>query len=74
MPENDQDRQSARSRADKFAEEAAGAPSSLLAEWVDFLLHNKKWWLAPILVALLVVAVLIIIGSSGAAPFLYTIF
>lgn len=74
MPENHQETQPGRTESGEFAEQAAGAPKSLFAEWIDFLLHNKKWWLTPILLALLAVAVLVMIGSSGAAPFLYTVF
>lgn len=46
----------------------------LAAEIVDFLRHNKKWWLAPIIVFLLCLGVLAILGGTGAAPFIYTIF
>ena len=63
-----------RSAADEFAEQASGKASGFLAEYKDFLLHNKKWWLIPIIVALLLVAVLVIFGGSAAAPFIYTLF
>ena len=56
-------------------EKAASAPEeSLLAEFWGFLRHNKKWWLLPILVVLLMMAVLLVLGSTGAAPFIYTLF
>jgi hypothetical protein len=74
MTKKNQEVHAERSEAAEFAAQAAEAPKSLPAEWIDFLLHNKKWWLTPILLALLAVAVLVVIGSSGAAPFLYTIF
>jgi len=60
--------------ADAFAREAEEQSKGLLREYVDFLLHNKKWWLIPIIVALLLVGVLIILGSTAAAPFIYTLF
>ena len=63
-----------RSQAEEFAEQAEGQSQGLLAEYRDFLLHNKKWWLVPIIVALLLVGVLIIFGGSAAAPFIYTLF
>lgn len=51
-----------------------GANRGLLAEFVNFLLHNKKWWLAPIILALLLVGLLVILGGSAASPFIYTLF
>ena len=47
----------------------------ILAEFFDFLLHNKKWWLTPIIVILLLLALLIILtqGAGAFAPFIYTI-
>ena len=60
--------------AEAFAREAEAESKGLLREYVDFLLNNKKWWLIPIIVALLLVGVLIILGSTAAAPFIYTLF
>ena len=61
-------------QAEAFEREAQQESKGLLREYVDFLRHNKKWWLIPIIVALLLVGVLIILGSSAAAPFIYTLF
>ena len=41
---------------------------------VSFLMQNKKWWLLPVVVVTLLVGVLIILGSTAAAPFIYTLF
>jgi hypothetical protein len=57
-----------------FAEQGAEARRGLLREYVDFLMHNKKWWLIPIIVALLFVGLLVIFGGGAAAPFIYTLF
>jgi hypothetical protein len=46
----------------------------LFSEFFGFLKENKKWWLAPILVVLLLFGLLIILASTGAAPFIYTLF
>jgi hypothetical protein len=48
--------------------------ASLIAELWDFLRNNKKWWLLPIVILLLLFGLLVILGSSGAAPFIYTLF
>lgn len=58
-----------------FAREAEQAPPGLVAEFVDFLLHNKKWWLTPIILVLLLVGLLIFLSSSSVvAPFIYPMF
>lgn len=59
---------------DKFAEEAAGARPGLLRELWEFLRHTKKWWLLPIIVALLVAGLLILLSGSVLAPFIYPLF
>ena len=46
----------------------------LLADFVAFLSHNKKWWLTPILLALVLLAGLILLGGSPLAPFIYPLF
>lgn len=48
--------------------------SSFLGELLAFLAHNKKWWLTPIILSILLLGVLIILGSSAAAPFIYSLF
>ena len=47
---------------------------NLLAEFWGFLKHNKKWWLAPIIVVLLLFGVLSLLSGTAAAPFIYTLF
>lgn len=47
---------------------------SLAAEFLDFLVHNKAWWLTPIILVLLMVGTLVVLASTGAAPFIYAIF
>ena len=48
--------------------------ASLLREFVDFVLENKKWWLVPIFLVLFLFALISVIMSTGAAPFLYPFF
>jgi hypothetical protein len=57
-----------------FAAEAREQRSGLVSEFLDFLRHNKKWWLAPIVVAVLVLGALVVLGGTAAAPFIYTLF
>ena len=60
--------------AARFAAAAEQEPPGLVAEFLDFLRHNKKWWLLPIVLVLAVVGVLVALGGTAAAPFIYTFF
>ncbi|HZP61154.1 MAG TPA: DUF5989 family protein [Opitutaceae bacterium] len=53
---------------------AAGKPRGSLAEFLSFVLHNKKWWLTPIIIVLLLVGLLVFLGGTGVAPLIYTLF
>ena len=61
-------------RSTLFAERAKQRPVGLVREFVDFLLFNKKWWLTPIIVAMVLVGVLVLLSSTAAAPFIYALF
>jgi hypothetical protein len=58
----------------RFEAAAAGEPTSLIADWLSFLRQNKKLWLVPILATLLLVSGLLLLTSTAAAPFIYTLF
>ena len=47
---------------------------SIVSELFIFIKEHKAYWLAPIIVILLLTGALIILGSSQAAPFIYTLF
>jgi hypothetical protein len=57
-----------------FSKEAAEKQKGPLAEFLSFALHNKKWWLTPVIVVLLLVAALAVLGGTGVAPFNYSLF
>ncbi len=46
----------------------------LIAEFLEFLVESKAWWLAPIILVLLLVGLLIVLSGSVVAPFIYPIF
>jgi hypothetical protein len=54
--------------------QAEQQPVGLIREFWDFLKHNKKWWLTPIILVLLLFGALLILGGTAAAPFIYTLF
>lgn len=55
-----------------FERQAEEAQPGLIAEFIDFLKHSKKWWLTPIIVVLLLIGALIILSGTAAAPFIYS--
>jgi len=62
-------------KADKSLDELSQeAQPSLVVEFLEFLRDNKKWWLLPILLVIAAVGALAMFASSGAAPFIYTLF
>jgi hypothetical protein len=40
----------------------------------QFLAQRKKWYLIPIAIGILLMGILVILGSTAAAPFIYTLF
>ncbi len=61
-----------RSAFQKAAESQSGG--SFFGDLWDFIKTNKKWWLVPIIVLFVGFAVLILLSSTGIAPFIYTLF
>jgi hypothetical protein len=47
---------------------------SLLGDFWFFLKTNKKWWLMPIIVLFVLAGLLMLLSSTGLAPFIYTLF
>lgn len=56
--------------------EKAGEESqqSFIAEFLEFLAYNKKWWLLPIILVMLLLVGVMILGGSAGAPFIYALF
>lgn len=49
-------------------------PLTLVQEFLLFVVENKKWWLIPILLSFALIGLLVVLSSTGAAPFIYTLF
>lgn len=64
------------SEAEKSEFEQAGqeADLSLVGEFWVFIKENKAWWMVPILLVLGGLGILVVLSSTGAAPFIYTLF
>lgn len=60
-------------KINEFLAQSETASPGILAEFWQFLRANKKWWLAPIIIALLLIGLLIFISGSAIAPFIYPI-
>lgn len=58
----------------RFRNLAEQKRTGLLREYMGFLRLTGKWWLLPILGMLALVGGLVILGGSGAAPFIYALF
>ncbi|MBX3394041.1 MAG: hypothetical protein KF841_01605 [Phycisphaerae bacterium] len=60
----------------EFLREAESGRTGIVAEFIDFLKHNKKWWLLPILIIIvsLIGLVALAVIAPAASPFIYTIF
>jgi hypothetical protein len=59
---------------ESFEKASEGKRTSLVGEFVGFLMENKKWWLLPIIVMFGLLGTIVVLGSGGAAPFIYTLF
>lgn len=68
LPDPEQDTQ-----AEQFQQRASGPQTGVIGEFLYFLVHNKKWWLTPIILVLLLVGILVVLGGT-AGPFIYTLF
>lgn len=49
-------------------------PVTLAQEFMQFIVENKKWWMIPILLSFALIGLLVVLSSTGAAPFIYTLF
>ena len=53
---------------------ARKADPGIVYEFIDFLKHNKKWWLTPIVIGTLLLIGAALLLPSPVAPFIYTLF
>jgi hypothetical protein len=58
----------------RFEDSAPPPRRGLLRELAGFLRHNRKYWMAPLILLLLLVGLLILVAGSSIAPFIYPLF
>ncbi len=71
---NQEDQREQQAQGEDFSRQAQGGQVGFFAEFWDFLLHNKKWWITPIIIVLLLFGVLVMLSGTAVAPFIYTLF
>lgn len=58
-----------------FEHQSRQKPRGLLAEFWEFLVLNKRWWLIPIVLSLVLFGLLLVLaGQSVIAPLIYPLF
>lgn len=57
-----------------FETKAAQPQPTVVQTFVAFLRDNKKWWITPIVLVLILLGALVMLGGSGVAPFIYSLF
>ena len=57
-----------------FDQAAREREPGLIVEFWQFLRHNRKWWLVPLLIALALVGAVVLLSGTAAAPFIYPLF
>ena len=58
----------------EFEKIAQRSGPGLVREFIDFLTYNRKWWLAPLIIAMLLLGLFVYLSGTGLAPFIYTLF
>ncbi|MDG1872929.1 MAG: DUF5989 family protein [Mariniblastus sp.] len=66
--------QSKKTPQDGFEFQSQSRPPGIVSEFFDFLIHNKKWWLTPIILILMLFSVFIILTNTAIGPFIYIFF
>ena len=56
---------------ERAARESRGG---VVSEFIYFLKTSKKWWLMPFVVLFVLFGALMLLSTTAAAPFIYTLF
>jgi hypothetical protein len=58
----------------EFKDLADEAPQSFVKEVWYLVSSDRRWLLAPIVIAILILGVLVLLSGTGVGPFIYTLF
>jgi hypothetical protein len=47
---------------------------TILSDFWYFLRHSRKWWMLPLICALVMLGGLMMLSGTAVAPFIYTLF
>jgi hypothetical protein len=61
-------------QAEEFARQGEMRRTSFVSDLFFFLKNNKKWWMLPLIGLLLMFGVLMLLATTGVAPYIYTLF
>lgn len=61
-------------KSQTFEDASRAGGGGLFSDLIGFIAENKKWWLIPILVVLGLLGGFLVLGATGAAPFIYVFF
>ncbi len=61
-------------KPDSFEDLARGTKQGVIGEFFGFMKDNAKWWLIPFLLVFGLLGLLLVLGATGAAPFIYALF
>ena len=64
----------ARTEFEQQAQLARETASGPVSEFLYFLNQTRKWWMAPIILALLTAGALLVVSGTALAPLIYTVF
>lgn len=73
MSRDDEPRREEQAGAE-FARQGRLKRASTLGELFRLVGETKKWWMLPLILVLLGLGLVLVLSSTGVAPFIYTVF
>ena len=61
-------------QADQLEQLAGQSQPGIVREFLQFLAHEKKWWLLPIVLVLLLLGLIVVVAGTAVGPFIYPFF
>ena len=62
------------SGGDEFAAAGKAKERGLVGELWSFMAESRSWWMLPLLIVFALLGLMLVLGATGAAPFLYPLF